>query len=81
MNQTSKNVQSTKRAPLESFVSAEMKGKKVRDVYVKTLNLLRQSSAWPKVSANAHLSKPFNYNKMPLAPMGCKLQVHKKEDK
>ena len=38
MNQTRKNVQSTKRAPLESFVSAEMKGKKVRDVYVKVYN-------------------------------------------
>ena len=35
MNQTRKNVRSTKRAPLESFVSAEMKGKKVRDVSVK----------------------------------------------
>ena len=38
MNQTRKNVQSKKRAPLESFVSAEMKGKKVRDVYVKVYN-------------------------------------------
>ena len=35
MNQTRKNVLSTKRTPLESFVSAEMKGKKVRDVYVR----------------------------------------------
>ncbi|KAL7481192.1 hypothetical protein ACHAW6_011790 [Cyclotella cf. meneghiniana] len=26
------------------------------------------------------LSGPFNYNKMPLAPMGCKVQVHKKTD-
>ena len=36
-----------------------------------TLNLLRQSNATPTVSAYAHLSGPFNYNKMPLAPMGC----------
>ncbi len=35
MNQTQKNVQSTKRAPMESFNSKEMHGKKVRDVYVK----------------------------------------------
>ena len=38
MNQTRKNVRSTKRAPLESFVSAEMKRKKVQDVYVKVYN-------------------------------------------
>ena len=38
MNQTRKNVQSTKCAPLESFVSAEMKGKKIRDVCVKVYN-------------------------------------------
>jgi hypothetical protein len=36
-----------------------------------TLNLLRQSNATPKVSALAHLCGPFDYNKMPLAPMGC----------
>jgi hypothetical protein len=35
MNQTQKNVQSTKRFPLESFSTTEMQGKKVRDVYVK----------------------------------------------
>ena len=36
-----------------------------------TINLLRQSNATPNVSAYAHLSGPFDYNKMPLAPMGC----------
>jgi hypothetical protein len=46
-----------------------------------TLNLLRQSNATPTVSAYAHLSGPFDYNKMPLAPMGCKVQIHKKTDK
>ena len=45
-----------------------------------TINLLRQSNATPAVSAYAHLSGPFNYNKMPLAPMGCKVQVHEKTD-
>jgi hypothetical protein len=45
------------------------------------LHLLRQSNATPTVSAYAHLSKPFDYNKMPLAPMGCEVQIHKKMDK
>ncbi|EJK62273.1 hypothetical protein THAOC_17120, partial [Thalassiosira oceanica] len=45
-----------------------------------TLNLLRQSNSAPNVSAYAHLSGPFDYNKMPLAPMGCKVQVHEKTD-
>ena len=45
-----------------------------------TLNLIRQSNATPKVSAYAHLNGPFDYNKMPLAPLGCKAQVHEKPD-
>ena len=43
-----------------------------------TINLLRQSNATPKVSAYAHLSSPFKYNKIPLAPMGISVQVHEK---
>jgi hypothetical protein len=46
-----------------------------------TLNLLRQSNALPNILAYAHLSRPFDYNKMPLAPMGCEVQVHEKADK
>ena len=46
-----------------------------------TVNLIRQSNATPKVSAYAHLSGPFDYNKMPLAPMGCDAQIHEKKDK
>ena len=46
-----------------------------------TLNLLQQSNATPRVSAYAHLCDPINYNKMPLAPMRCTVQVHKKTDK
>ena len=46
-----------------------------------TLNLLRQSNSTPNVSAYAHLSGPFDYNKMPLAPMGCAAQIHEKSDK
>jgi hypothetical protein len=45
-----------------------------------TLNLIRQSNATPTVSAYAHLCGPFDYNKMPLAPMGCNVQVHEKSD-
>jgi len=46
-----------------------------------TLNLLRQSNATPTVSAYVHLCGPFDYNKMPLTPMGCAVQVHEKTDK
>jgi hypothetical protein len=46
-----------------------------------TLNFIQQSNAMPTVSAYAHLRGPFDYNKMPLAPMGCKAQIHGKTDK
>jgi hypothetical protein len=46
-----------------------------------TLNLIWQSNATPTVSAYAHLSGPFDYNKMPLLPMGCKVQIHEKTNK
>ena len=46
-----------------------------------TINLIRQSNATPNVSAYAHLSGPFNNNKMPLAPMGGNAQVHEKTNK
>eukprot|EP00804_Cyclotella_cryptica_P010817 CCRYP_008749-RA/>CCRYP_008749-RA protein AED:0.21 eAED:0.21 QI:0/0/0/1/1/1/3/0/823 len=45
-----------------------------------TINLLRQSNATPTVSTYTHLNGPFDYNKMPLAPMGCRVQVHEKSD-
>ncbi len=45
-----------------------------------TINLLRQSNATPKISAYAHMNGPFDYNKMPLAPLGCQVQVHEKTD-
>ena len=46
-----------------------------------TLNLLCQSNATPNISAYVHLCGPFDYNKMPLAPMVCAVQVHEKTDK
>jgi hypothetical protein len=44
-----------------------------------TLNLLCQSKDTLTVLAYAHLNGPFNYNKMPLAPMGYNVQVHKNQ--
>jgi hypothetical protein len=44
-----------------------------------TLNLLRQSNATPTISAHAHLNGPFEYNKMPLVPMGCTRRLIRKE--
>ena len=41
-----------------------------------TFNLLRQSNMAPKVSAHAHLFGPFDFNRMPLAPLGCAVDVH-----
>jgi hypothetical protein len=46
-----------------------------------TLSLIWQSNAMLIVSAYALLSRPFDYNKMPLAPMGCEAQIHKKTNK
>jgi hypothetical protein len=45
-----------------------------------TINLIQQSNATPNVPAYAHLSGPFDNNKMPLAPMGCNTQVHEKTE-
>ena len=43
-----------------------------------TINLLRQSNVTANILACAHLSGPFDYNKIPLAPMGISVQVHEK---
>jgi hypothetical protein len=45
------------------------------------INLIQQSNATPNILAYAHLSGPFDYNKMPLALMGCEAQAHEKTDK
>ena len=45
------------------------------------VNLLRQSNTTPNVSAYLHLNGPFDYNTMPLTPMGCAVQIHEKTDK
>jgi hypothetical protein len=45
-----------------------------------TINLIQQSDATPNILVYAHLSGPFDYNKMPLTPMGCEAQVHEKTE-
>ena len=48
---------------------------------VLTLNILRQSHVAPNVSAYAYHHGNFDYNRMPLAPMGCAVQFHIKPDR
>ena len=43
-----------------------------------TLNMLRQANTSSKVSKYAYMFRPFNYNKMPLGPMGCAVLIHEK---
>ena len=45
-----------------------------------TINLLRQANADPTKSAYAYLCGPFDYNRMPLAPIGCRVQDRKNTD-
>ncbi len=45
-----------------------------------TLNLLRQSNIAPTVSAYQYVNRTFDYNKMPLAPMGCAVQIHENSE-
>ncbi len=48
---------------------------------VLTLNLLRQSNFAPTVLAYQYVCRNFNYNKMPLAPMGCAVQLHESSER
>eukprot|EP00804_Cyclotella_cryptica_P002446 CCRYP_019168-RA/>CCRYP_019168-RA protein AED:0.13 eAED:0.13 QI:0/0/0/1/0.5/0.4/5/0/1227 len=48
---------------------------------VLTLNLLQQSNVAPNILAYAYHHGSFDYNRMPLAPMGCAVQFHIKPDK
>ena len=41
-----------------------------------TLNLLRQSRLNPKMSAEAMMNDPFDFNRTPIAPLGTKVLVH-----
>jgi hypothetical protein len=48
---------------------------------VLTLNLLRQLNVAPMVSAYQYVNGPFDYNKMPLGPTGCAVQIHKRSER
>ena len=43
-----------------------------------TLNLLRQSAINPRISAWEFFQGPFDFNKTPLAPVGCRVLIHAK---
>ncbi len=43
---------------------------------ILTLNLLRQSNVAPNISAYVYHHVSFDYNRMPIAPMGCAVQFH-----
>ncbi len=43
-----------------------------------TVNLLRQATINPKISAREYFNGPFDFNKTPLAPVGCRVLIHAK---
>ena len=43
---------------------------------VTSLNLLRRSRLNPRLSADAHLNGPFDFNRTPMAPLGTKVILH-----
>jgi hypothetical protein len=43
---------------------------------VITLNLLRQANKIPSLSAYEFVNGKFDYNKFPLAPLGCAVEMH-----
>eukprot|EP00804_Cyclotella_cryptica_P014407 CCRYP_004762-RA/>CCRYP_004762-RA protein AED:0.30 eAED:0.26 QI:0/0/0/1/1/1/4/0/702 len=45
---------------------------------ILTLNLLRNANVAPKISAYAYHHRPFDYDRMPLAPIECAVQFHVK---
>ena len=42
---------------------------------VMTLNLLRQANENPTISAYQHVNGNFDYNKTPLSPLGCAVEM------
>ncbi len=43
-----------------------------------TLNLLQQATLNPQISAWDFFQGPFDFNKMPLGPVGCRVLIHAK---
>ncbi len=48
---------------------------------ILTLNFLRQSNAVPTISAHQYVHGNFNYNKIPLAPLGWAVQLHESSER
>jgi len=48
---------------------------------ILTLNLLRPANVVPTISAYQYAQGNFDYNKMPLAPLGCAVQLFENRDK
>ncbi len=48
---------------------------------VLMLNLLQQANKTPAVSVYHYVNGPFNYNAMPLATLGCKVQMHESKNR
>jgi hypothetical protein len=48
---------------------------------VLTLNLHRQSNVAPTVSVYQYVHRNFDYNKMPLVPLGCAVQIFESRDR
>ena len=46
-----------------------------------TCNILRPSHARPNMSAHAYMHDNFNFDRTPLAPLGCKVQCHEETSK
>ncbi len=45
---------------------------------ILTVKLLRQATINPKISAWKYFNGLFDFNKTPLAPMGCRVLIHAK---
>jgi hypothetical protein len=43
-----------------------------------TLNLLQQATLNPRINAWEFFQGPFDFNKMPLGPVGCRVLIHAK---
>jgi hypothetical protein len=48
---------------------------------ILTLNFVCQSNAVPTLSAHQYVHGNFDYNKMPLAPVGCAVQLHENSER
>lgn len=46
-----------------------------------TMNLLRKSKEKPHMSAYEHVHGPYDYNRYPMAPIGCAVHIHNQSDK